>query len=866
MDRHRGDRYGGGGGNGYRNSYSQEDNRDQDFHHDSRRPSRFSDGPSRFSDGPPMNPYPDNGANNEGSYNNSSPHGYRGVGGRRAFEIPLHHPPSGFGGAGGFPAMGAGGGFGQVEGGDDGGGRFGHKYPVPPPPPLAGQKRSRPMSDRGDSPASDRFEGGNFAKLFVGSVPRTATEEEIRPLFEKEGNVIEVALIKDKRTGQQQDCYFPMFETSWNCAGCCFVKYATVEEADRAVRALHNQHTLPGGIGPIQVRYADGERERLGAVEYKLFVGSLNKQATEKEVEEIFTPYGRVEDVYLMRDEMKQSRGCGFVKYSQRDTALAAINALNGAYTMRGCNQPLTVRFADPKKPKPGDSSFSLPRRGDPTSEDPGFGSRFQVPMPRPEHNFGGSMGDHVPPNPWHPIAPNNTGPPPSVGVHGIGNQLPPFNQGGFGGPPDGASQEAFPSSGHRPLQQVTPAGQQIQPTQKPVQSPQHLQPSVPLNPHAASSYPQAQLPHPGQQNMPSYSQALPSQQLHGFTGPAVSAAAPQNPLTISLQSQPRPGVPNPAQQSAPAQQKPQPLQQSPSQLAQMLSQQKQTLQASFQSSQQAFSQLQQQVQMMQSSSVHHASQAARSQAWSFNHQWTGMPQQMVASSPATTLPSDMPLSTKTASIAASVPQTAASKHSNWTEHTSPEGFKYYYNNVTGESRWEKPEELTSSEQQQLQTKPLAQLPQAQQNPGAPHNQQVTQHPHAQQNPGTTHNQQVTQLPQAQQNPGAPRNQQAVQGQPMQFPAQIQSQYRHQHPMQHQQPSFHSGEHGYAQMPVPANDQTRHQNTCNVNSLASDAAGCSRMDVEEQAHRILKQTDQLNAEVKCSIAYERQLPTSGNWL
>ncbi|KAI7990057.1 Serine/threonine-protein phosphatase BSL2 [Camellia lanceoleosa] len=46
-----------------------------------------------------------------------------------------------------------------------------------------------------------------------------------------------------------------------------------------------------------------------GAVEYKLFVGSLNKQATEKEVEEIFSPYGRVEDVYLMRDEMKQPWG-----------------------------------------------------------------------------------------------------------------------------------------------------------------------------------------------------------------------------------------------------------------------------------------------------------------------------------------------------------------------------------------------------------------------------------------------------------------------------------------------------------------------------------------------------------------------------
>ncbi|KAL0414847.1 UNVERIFIED_CONTAM: Flowering time control protein FCA [Sesamum radiatum] len=51
---------------------------------------------------------------------------------------------------------------------------------------------------------------------------------------------------------------------------------------------------------------------------------------------QIFSPYGRVEDVYLMRDEMKQSRGCGFVKYSQREMAQAAINALNGTYTMRG--------------------------------------------------------------------------------------------------------------------------------------------------------------------------------------------------------------------------------------------------------------------------------------------------------------------------------------------------------------------------------------------------------------------------------------------------------------------------------------------------------------------------------------------------
>jgi CUG-BP- and ETR3-like factor len=63
-----------------------------------------------------------------------------------------------------------------------------------------------------------------------------------------------------------------------------------------------------------------------------------------------------VEDVYLMRDEYRQSRGCGFVKYSSKETAMAAIDGLNGTYTMRGCNQPLIVRFAEPKRPKPGES------------------------------------------------------------------------------------------------------------------------------------------------------------------------------------------------------------------------------------------------------------------------------------------------------------------------------------------------------------------------------------------------------------------------------------------------------------------------------------------------------------------------------
>ncbi|XP_071698728.1 flowering time control protein FCA [Rutidosis leptorrhynchoides] len=209
---------------------------------------------------------------------------------------------------------------------------------------------------------SHEIEGGSCVKLYVNNCPTEVTEQDIRSVFGEYGNISEVILFKQIIHLQQQ-----------GKTDCCFVKYTNIEDAEQAIRALHGQYTFPGKPRPIEVRYASKKQERPGPgpgpgviggfkiQENKVFVGSLNKHATKPEIADIFSPYGYVEDIYIIVDDMKRSRGMGFITFSDKAMAVAAINGLNGQYIMEGCDQPLVVRFAAPKKPKFGESRFGDP-------------------------------------------------------------------------------------------------------------------------------------------------------------------------------------------------------------------------------------------------------------------------------------------------------------------------------------------------------------------------------------------------------------------------------------------------------------------------------------------------------------------------
>lgn len=183
-------------------------------------------------------------------------------------------------------------------------------------------------------------------KLFAGRVPRTIDEPQLKPIFEEFGSVLEVIIIKDRQSGSHK--------------GSAFIRMASITQSDAAVRGLNNVRILDKSLGALQVRYANGEAERLGLHsdagtagqdEAKLFVGSLPKTVTEDEIRPLFEEYGQVKEIFVIKDmSTGMGRGCAFVKFGYKEQALNAIEKLNQKMTMNGSNRPMDVRFAEHKK------------------------------------------------------------------------------------------------------------------------------------------------------------------------------------------------------------------------------------------------------------------------------------------------------------------------------------------------------------------------------------------------------------------------------------------------------------------------------------------------------------------------------------
>ncbi|TKS73645.1 CUGBP Elav-like family member 2 [Collichthys lucidus] len=149
-------------------------------------------------------------------------------------------------------------------------------------------------------------------KMFVGQIPRSWSETELKELFEPFGAVHQINILRDRTQNPPQS------------KGCCFVTFYTRKAALEAQNALHNIKTLSGMHHPIQMKPADSEKT--SAVEdRKLFIGMVSKKYGENEIRMMFSSSDRSKSAESSGDQMVRAEGC---------------------------SSPLVVKFADTQRDK----------------------------------------------------------------------------------------------------------------------------------------------------------------------------------------------------------------------------------------------------------------------------------------------------------------------------------------------------------------------------------------------------------------------------------------------------------------------------------------------------------------------------------
>ncbi|ELW64984.1 CUGBP Elav-like family member 2 [Tupaia chinensis] len=204
--------------------------------------------------------------------------------------------------------------------------------------------------DHSDQPDPDAI------KMFVGQIPRSWSEKELKELFEPYGAVYQINVLRDRSQNPPQSKGLKSepqkleLEALSKCGlsdpskafGMALIRSLTDIDGSKKKDKMHH---------PIQMKPADSEKSN--AVEdRKLFIGMVSKKCNENDIRVMFSPFGQIEECRILRGPDGLSRGCAFVTFSTRAMAQNAIKAMHQSQTMEGCSSPIVVKFADTQKDK----------------------------------------------------------------------------------------------------------------------------------------------------------------------------------------------------------------------------------------------------------------------------------------------------------------------------------------------------------------------------------------------------------------------------------------------------------------------------------------------------------------------------------
>ncbi|XP_016061292.1 PREDICTED: probable RNA-binding protein 23 isoform X2 [Miniopterus natalensis] len=146
---------------------------------------------------------------------------------------------------------------------------------------------------------------------------------DLEDFFSAVGKVRDVRIISDRNSRRSK--------------GIAYVEFCEIQSVPLAI-GLTGQRLL--GV-PIIVQASQAEKNRLAAMAnnlqkgsggpMRLYVGSLHCNITEDMLRGIFEPFGKIDNIVLMKDsDTGRSKGYGFITFSDSECARRALEQLNG--------------------------------------------------------------------------------------------------------------------------------------------------------------------------------------------------------------------------------------------------------------------------------------------------------------------------------------------------------------------------------------------------------------------------------------------------------------------------------------------------------------------------------------------------------
>ncbi|GLT60705.1 hypothetical protein SLA2020_334610 [Shorea laevis] len=171
------------------------------------------------------------------------------------------------------------------------------------------------------------FSEAALRRLYIGNIPRTVDNDELRKIVEQHGAVDKAEVMYDKYSGRSRRF--------------AFVTMKTVEDANAAIEKLNG--TQIGGreikvnitekpLTQVDFSLLQAEESQFVDGPYKVYVGNLAKTVTSDTLKKFFSEKGKVLSAKVSRvPGTSKSSGFGFVTLSSEEDVEAAISSYNNS-------------------------------------------------------------------------------------------------------------------------------------------------------------------------------------------------------------------------------------------------------------------------------------------------------------------------------------------------------------------------------------------------------------------------------------------------------------------------------------------------------------------------------------------------------